>query len=65
MELVFFYPCPYCGQRVPLPAPAAPTLARCGSCDRQFPIMPVDARCIRFIRIMLAEGRAALDPDFI
>ena len=65
MELIFFYPCPHCGVQVPLPAPTQAAMVRCASCVKHFPIMPVDERGIRFVRIMLAEGRAALDPDFV
>ena len=65
MELTFFYPCPHCGRQIALSAPTRATMARCDACAKQFPIMPVDERGIRFVRIMLAEGRAALDPDFV
>jgi len=65
MEMFFFYPCPYCAHQVSLLAPTRATMARCDACSRRFPIMPVDERGIRFVRIMLAEGRAALDPDFV
>jgi hypothetical protein len=65
MELTFFYPCPHCEHQIALRAPTRAMMARCDSCAKLFPIMPVDARGIRFVRIMLAEGRAALDPDFI
>ena len=65
MELFFLYLCPYCGHQVSLLAPTRAAMARCGACARPFPVMPVDERGIRFVRIMLAEGRAALDPDFV
>lgn len=29
-----------------------------------FPVMPVDERTVHYVKIMLANGRAALDPDF-
>ena len=65
MELIFFYPCPHCAHQVSLRAPTRAAMARCDACTKRFPIMPVDERGIRFVRIMLAEGRAALDPDFV
>jgi transcription elongation factor Elf1 len=65
MELIFFYSCPHCGHQASLLAPTRAAMVRCDSCAKHFPIMPVDERGIRFVRIMLAEGRAALDPDFI
>ena len=65
MELIFYYPCPHCEHQVALRAPTQAAMVRCDSCARHFPIMPVDEHGIRFVRIMLAEGRAALEPDFI
>ena len=65
MEIIFFYPCPHCKQQFSLPAPLRPAMLRCRACGGEFPIMPVDARGIRFIRLILAEGAAALDPDFV
>ena len=64
MELVFFYRCPGCGRRNPLIAPTQPSMTRCESCGEPFPVMPVDERTVHYVKIMLATGRAALDPDF-
>ena len=64
MELVFFYRCPGCGRRNPLIAPTQPSMTRCESCGEPFPVMPVDERTVHYVKIMLANGRAALDPDF-
>lgn len=64
MEVVYFYPCPFCERGVPVVAPTQPTLVRCDACGKQFPIVPVDERTVRFIKIMSAGGRAAVDPDF-
>ena len=64
MELVFFYRCPGCGRRNPLIAPTQPSMTRCESCGEPFPVMPVDDRTVHYVKIMLAHGRAALDPDF-
>lgn len=65
MELSFFYTCPNCGRRTALAAPTQPALAQCESCGIPFPIVPVDAQTVQFIKIMLADGRAAVDPDFV
>lgn len=64
MELVFFYRCPGCGRRNPLIAPTQPSMTRCESCGEPFPVMPVDERTVHYVKIMLANGRAALDHDF-
>lgn len=65
MELIFFYTCPHCGRQLSMLAPTHPAMVRCDACAKNFPIMPVDARGIQFVRLILAEGRAALDPDFV
>ncbi len=65
MEIVFYYPCPYCGRKVPLAAPLQPCMTKCDSCRRQFPVAPADAKGIKFIKLILDQGRAAIDPDFI
>lgn len=64
MEILFFYPCPFCGRHVPMVSPTQPTMAQCEACRKPFPIMPVDERGMHFIRIMLGGGKAAVDPDF-
>lgn len=65
MEVIYLYPCPFCGREVPLMAPTQPAMAQCDECRRNFPIVPVDERTLRYIKIMLAGGRAAIDPDFL
>ncbi len=65
MELVLMYPCPNCGREVPLLANSEPGMARCDSCRRQFPITPVDKSTIEYMRLILDNGRAAVDPDFV
>ncbi len=65
VELIFFYACPYCGRKNPLLASGRPSMARCDSCSKNFPVLPVDERTIRFVKLMLANGKAAIDPDFM
>ncbi|AGW15166.1 MAG: hypothetical protein LDL30_11410 [Desulfovibrio sp.] len=65
LELVFFYPCPHCQRQVPLVGPTQPSLAQCDSCKGQFPIVPADERTLTFLKIMLANGKAGIDPDFL
>lgn len=65
MEILFFYPCPGCGKHVPQASPVEPRLVRCPGCGQSFPIIPVDEQGLHFIRIMLADGKAAADPDFL
>lgn len=64
MELVFFYPCPACGYRNPLIAPTQPAMTRCEACRQSFSVIPVDERSVHYVKIMLANGLAAVDPDF-
>lgn len=65
MEIVLYYPCPFCDRRVPVIAPLEPTMVRCDACGKQFPVTPADDKSIRFIKTILDFGRAAISPDFI
>lgn len=65
MEMLFFYKCPRCGKHMALPSPTEPRMLACDSCRTSFPIIPIDEHSLHFIRIMLAQGKAAADPDFL
>jgi hypothetical protein len=65
MEIVFLYPCPHCAREVTLIAPTRPTMAQCDACRKNFPIVPVDDRTLRYFKLMLNGGKAAIDPDFL
>ena len=65
MEIVFLYPCPHCQREVPLIAPTRPAMAQCDACRKNFPIVPVDERTMNYLRLVLAGGKAAIDPDFL
>ncbi|MBU1230814.1 MAG: hypothetical protein KKA55_04065 [Proteobacteria bacterium] len=65
MEIVFLYPCPHCARDVTLIAPTRPTMAQCDACRKSFPIVPVDDRTLRYFKVMLNGGKAAIDPDFL
>ncbi|GAB7022966.1 hypothetical protein [Salidesulfovibrio brasiliensis] len=65
MEIIYLYPCPHCGREVPLIAPTRPAMAQCDACRKSFPIVPVDEKAIRFIKIMHDGGKAGIDPDFM
>ena len=64
MELIFMYVCPHCGHKAALIAPTQPAMVQCDDCQTPFPLVPVDERTVQYIRLMLAGGRAAADPDF-
>ncbi|MBD5608181.1 MAG: hypothetical protein HDQ93_04950 [Desulfovibrio sp.] len=64
MEMVFFYKCPRCERHAPVPSPTEPKMIRCDNCQLSFPIIPIDEHGLHYIRIMLAGGQAAADPDF-
>lgn len=65
MEFLIFYKCPHCGKHVGVPAPTEPRMITCEGCRMAFPIIPVDEHSVHFVRIMLAGGKAAADPDFL
>ncbi|MCK9240649.1 hypothetical protein [Desulfocurvus sp.] len=65
LEIICFYPCPFCTREVPLVAPTQPAMVRCDACGKDFPIVPVDERGLRFVKIMTGNGRSAVDPDFL
>ena len=65
MEILFFYQCPGCGKHVPQASPTEPRMVRCPGCGQGFAIIPVDEHSLHYVRIMLAEGKAAADPDFL
>ncbi|MDL2272057.1 hypothetical protein LJC23_03385 [Desulfovibrio sp. OttesenSCG-928-I05] len=65
MELIFLYACPFCRREIPLVSPAHPTLVTCDACRQKFPIVPVDQRSVHYVKIMLDNGEAAIDPDYM
>ncbi|MDR3073844.1 MAG: hypothetical protein LBV01_03840 [Deltaproteobacteria bacterium] len=65
MEIIFYYVCPFCRRELPLVAPQQAGLIACDVCRRQFPIVPVDQRSIAYCKMMLGNGLAAIDPDFM
>lgn len=65
MDLLIFYKCPHCGKHVGVSAPTEPRMVTCEGCRMAFPIIPVDEHSVHYIRIMLAGGKAAADPDFM
>lgn len=65
MEIIFIYVCPTCGNQMPLVAPTMPAEARCDRCRQYFPVVPIDRHTHRFLKLMLNNGHAAIDPDFL
>lgn len=65
MEIIYLYTCPFCSRDVPLLAPTRPAMAQCDACRKSFPIVPVDEKAIRYVRLMLAGGKASVDPEFL
>ena len=65
MDVIFYYACPYCRHELPIVAPFQPSMIACGVCRQRFPIVPVSEHSIAFIKIMLSDGHAAVDPDFL
>ena len=50
---------------MPLVNPVEPRNVRCDGCGKQFPIIPVDEHGLHYVRIMLANGKAAANPDYL
>ena len=65
MELIFLYRCPHCGRKTALIAPTQPAMVPCDACRTPFPVMPVDEKTVQYVRVMMANGKAAVDPDFV
>lgn len=65
MEILFFYKCPRCGRHAAVPSPTEPRMVACEGCRTSFPIIPIDERGLQYARIILADGKAAGDPDFL
>ena len=65
MELVFFYPCPFCHRELPQVAQVQAAMLTCDVCRQKFPIVPIDESTVQFIKLMLADGPAAIDPDYL
>lgn len=65
MEILFFYRCPQCGRPLPVMGATEARLIACDACGYRFPIIPVEEHTLHYMRIMLAGGLAAADPDFL
>jgi len=65
MDVVYYYPCPHCGRELPLISPVQPVLAQCDNCRGKFPVVPVDERMSRFLKVINADGAAAIDQDYL
>lgn len=65
LEMIFIYCCPHCKREIPLLAPTRPSMIHCDVCNKHFPIVPVEERSLNFVKLMLNNGAAAIDADFI
>ncbi len=65
MEIVFFYACPHCQHEMPLVAPLQPSMITCEVCHMRYPIVPIDEASVQFVKVMLANGCAAVDADYL
>ncbi len=65
IELVYLYVCPFCQRQVPIVSPTQPSMVQCEACRSSFPIVPVDDKTVQFVKIVLANGKAGIDPDFL
>lgn len=65
LEIILYYPCPFCNRKVPVIAPYEPTVIRCDACNKKFPVVPGDDKSIKFIKTILDNGRAAIAPQYL
>lgn len=65
IDVVITYLCPHCGQRNQLLNPVQAAVTTCSECKGKFPVLPLDVCTVRYLKIMLDGGRAAVDPDFL
>ncbi len=65
MELIFIYPCPYCRRDLTMLAPTVAAIVQCDVCGKQFPVVPVEERTVAFVKLMLDNGAAAVDSDYM
>ncbi|MDR2800055.1 MAG: hypothetical protein LBB52_02170 [Desulfovibrio sp.] len=65
MDLTFHYICPHCRKKLSVNSPMLPAMVSCSVCGRDFPIVPVDQYTVHFIQLMLGDGQAAVDPDYL
>ena len=65
LELVFIYACPHCANDNPVLASYRRTVTCCQNCQKNFTIIPVEEKTVLFIKLILGNGAAAIDPDFI
>ncbi len=65
LEFLFIYACPFCRQQHSIIPFTRPATMRCDQCRKQFPIIPVDGKTLAYLKFMLANGKACIDPDFV
>ena len=65
VELVFVYQCPYCRRELTMIAPTVAAIVQCDVCGKQFPVVPVEERSVAYVKIMLGNGAAAIDSDYM
>lgn len=65
MEIILIYNCPNCKAPVPVLAPTSPIKVICNNCSTEYPVLPADAKTIQYINLMLANGSALVNPNFL
>lgn len=65
LEFVIYYTCPNCGAMNGAFSPVEPGMLTCGHCQTEFPVIPVDARSLQYIRLMTGNGRFMVESDFL
>lgn len=65
LECLLVYPCPACGNQVPMLNPVNAGVAQCPHCGEQFPFVPMDEKNLLFLKVMLKNGKCAVAPDYM
>ncbi len=65
MDIVLTYECPSCNVPVTMIAPVFAAKIRCQHCGLEFPLIPADATTIQYLRLMFANGKAVIHPDYL
>ncbi len=65
MELVLTYECPTCQTPITMVAPVHAVKMRCPRCQLEYPVIPADAMTIQYLRLMFANGKAVIHPDYL
>ncbi len=65
LDIILTYACPSCHTPLPVAAPIHPIKIKCAMCSLEFPILPADPTTLQYLRLILADGAAIINADFM